>query len=118
MRAYTAGASRPNTASAGVCMCVSPHRVLRPLSRRDGLRPDGCSTVLPPTAEAVASTCPARAGAAPGASAMSPRRPSYTPVAPWLLPLNDDCDGALTLCGLHATCFTYSLEALLRRFLD
>lgn len=85
MRAYTAGASRPNTASAGVCMCVSPHKVLRPLSRRDGLRPDSSFTVLPPTVETAACTSPARAGAAPGASATSPRRPSYTPVALWLL---------------------------------
>lgn len=73
-------------------MCVSPHKVMRPLSRRDGLRPDSSFTVLPPTAETAACTRPARAGAAPGASATSPRRPSYTPVALWLLPLNDDCD--------------------------
>lgn len=73
-----------------VCVCVCRlTRYCGPLSGRDGLS----FTVLPPTAETAARTHPARAGAAPGPSATSLRRPSYTLTALWLLPLNDDGDG-------------------------
>lgn len=73
-----------------VCVCVCRlTRYCGPLSGRDGLS----FTVFPPTAETAACTRPARAWVVPGVSATSLRRPSYTPTALWLLPLNDDADG-------------------------